>query len=428
MKKITSLHKLFAGIAVCCLFNACIKDYHTPAVGVTGEIITINDLRWSYQGTAVTLTPAVLNGASRIQGVVISDKDNLNVETGTFVLQETASSQNAATDLTRGIAVRLDGGAASYSFGDSLVINVSNATLTREKGRLMLTGIAASQVEKIASGKTPLVQDVTLGMLNAFMNNYESTLVAIHADVSDYSAGGTVSGMHPLDDHIGPVAYLRTAATASFSSTPLPVDAQFTGIAGYYNETGNDTAGARRVVEMRNAGDIKFSSGPLYANFPESFESPDASTKSSYNSGTNIVALSTGNWYLLQGILAATINSDKFNQPGKQGVRMQQNLSSSGYTQMNFDLPDGASKVTVFYGKYGTDARSSFRFEYSVNGGSTWTAVGGNFTDMPDKGNKCAAVTLNISGPVRFRVNKIGLGSSNNGRLSLDDFAVYKKL
>lgn len=427
MKKSSLLKNILAAVAIVAGMQSCIKDYHTPASGVTGEIITINDLRWSYHGATVTLTPGVLNGASKIQGVVISDKDNLNIDAGTIVIQETAASQNAATDLTRGIAIRVDGG-ASYSYGDSLVVTVTNATLTREKGRLLLTGINTSQVQKVASGKTPLVQDVTLGMLNSFMNNYESTVVAIHADVADYSAGGTISGLHPLDDHTGPVAYIRTRSAASFASTALPVDAQFTGIAGYYNESGNDTSGAKRVIEMRNAADIKFSSGALYANFPESFESPDASVKSSYNSGTNIVALSTGNWYLLQGILATTINSDKFNQPGKQGIRMQQNLSTSGYTQMNFDLPDGASKVTVFYGKYGTDARSSFRFEYSTNGGTTWTAIGSNFTDMPDKGNKCAAATLNISGPVRFRINKIGLGSSNNGRLSLDDFAVYKKL
>ena len=91
-------------------------------------------------------------------------------------------------------------------------------------------------------------------------------------------------------------------------------------------------------------------------------------------------------------------------------------------------MPNGASKVTVFYGKYATDAKSSFRLEYSTNGGTTWTVLGANVTDMPDKANKQMTWTLNITTPIRFRINKLGTGTSNNGRLCLDDFAVYQKL
>ena len=51
----------------------------------------------------------------------------------------------------------------------------------------------------------------------------------------------------------------------------------------------------------------------MYAGFPESFETPDAATKASYNSGTNLITAGTGTWYLLQAILANTVLSDKFN-------------------------------------------------------------------------------------------------------------------
>lgn len=139
-----------------------------------------------------------------------------------------------------------------------------------------------------------------------------------------------------------------------------------------------------------------------------------------------MITASTGTWYLLQAILANTVLSDKINPPGKQNIRMQQNLTTSGYVQMNFDVPNGASKVTVFYGKYATDARSTFRLESSINGGTTWIAVGANITDMPDKGNKQASWAVNFAGPVRFRINKIGTGTSNNGRLSIEDFAIYR--
>jgi hypothetical protein len=177
----------------------------------------------------------------------------------------------------------------------------------------------------------------------------------------------------------------------------------------------------------RNATDIQFASGVLYPGFPEDFESPDASVKSSYNVGTNVVALRTGSWTLLQGILGNVPGSDRFNEPGKQGVRMQQNLTTSGFVQMNFDVPDGASKVTVFYGRYGVDARSQIRLESSINGGTTWTAVGNTITVNPDKEFRQATWMVNFTGPVRFRINKLGLGTTNNGRLSIDDFAIYKK-
>ena len=48
---------------------------------------------------------------------------------------------------------------------------------------------------------------------------------------------------------------------------------------------------------------------------------------------------------------------------------------------------------------------------------------------------KMATFLMDISGPVRFRINKLGLGASGtkdkdgniveNGRLGIDDFAVY---
>jgi hypothetical protein len=328
--------------------------------------------------------------------------------------------------MTRGIVVKMNN-TANYNAGDSLHINIVGAKLGRVNGKLTLSGISSDKVTVVATNRTPLLQAVTQGRLHTTMEYYESTLVSLHADVADYAAGATISGFKRLNDQTGDPVYLHTVAGAAHASTSLPMNAQFGGIAGYLNESGNDTAGARKVIMPRNANDIQFASGVLYAGFPESFESPDISAKSSYNSGNNMVALSTGSWTLTQGILANTAGSDRFNEPGKQSVRMQQNLTSSGYTQMNFDVPDGASKVTVFYGRYSNDARSQIRLEASTNGGTTWTAVGSNITVPADKEFRQATWMVNYTGPVRFRINKIGLGTSNNGRLSLDDFAIYKK-
>jgi hypothetical protein len=407
-------------------FSSCIKEYKNPADGTPGELTTIFALRQAYKGTEFTLDGNALGGASKIQGVVISDKAGLNIDASSFVLQLTVASANQATDVTRGIVIKMDGTPA-YAIGDSLRISIAGAKLNRINGKLTISGITADKVSLLASGKTPFMRSVTQGMLHDVMDQYESTLVSINADVLDYAAGATLGGVKQLNDNTGAPVYLHTLPGAAFSPTALPVDAQFTGIAGFYNEGGSDTTGARKTIMPRNASDIQFMSGALYAGFPESFESPDASVKASYNSGTNIVALKTGSWLLLQAILGNTPVSDKYNSPGKQSIRFQQNLTTSGFVQMNFDVPDGASKVTVFYGKYGTDAKGSIRLESSVNGGTTWTAVGTTLIDMPDKGNKQAVWVVNISGPVRFRINKLGTGTTNNGRLSIDDFAIYKK-
>jgi hypothetical protein len=404
---------------------SCIKEDPNEAVGTPGDMMTVYELRQLYQGGESTLSSSSLGGATKIEGVVISDKGGKNIDENSFVLQQTISA-NTFMDVTRGVVVNMNGTAA-YDLGDSLQIDVPGAKLVRINGKLTLTGVSADKVKVLATNRTPLSRAVTQGKLHTIMEHYESTLVTLSADVTDYTAGGTLSGTKQLNDQTGAPVYLRTLAGAAYASAALPMSAQFGGIAGYWNESGSDTAGAKKVIIPRNATDIQFGSGVLYAGFPESFESPDASVKGSYNSGTNIVALNTGNWYLLQGILANAAGSDRYNEPGKQGIRIQQNLTTSGYAQMNFDVPDGASKVTVFYGRYGTDARSQIRLESSTNAGTTWTPVGSTITVTADKEFRQATWMVNFTGPVRFRINKLGTGTSNNGRLSLDDFAIYKK-
>jgi hypothetical protein len=83
----------------------------------------------------------------------------------------------------------------------------------------------------------------------------------------------------------------------------------------------------------------------------------------------------------------------------------------------------------VAYGAYYTDAKSSWKLEYSTDGGATWTQTGPVISDAP-AGSKTATFLMDIQVPVRFRIHKLGLGTTNNttilnGRLSIDDFAVY---
>ncbi|WEK19816.1 MAG: hypothetical protein P0Y49_01440 [Candidatus Pedobacter colombiensis] len=167
--------------------------------------------------------------------------------------------------------------------------------------------------------------------------------------------------------------------------------------------------------------------GNLYTNFPETFESPDTTAKSHYKKAD--VDLKSGNWIFDQSLLGAIGDRDRVN--GKQSVRFQQNRDKSSFLEMNFDLLNGASKVQVAYGSYYKDPSCKWRLESSTDGGKTWKQEG---KDIEDANNKLqvAIFNLDLKGRVRFRINKLGLGSSKddpsikNGRLNIDDFAVYQ--
>ena len=167
--------------------------------------------------------------------------------------------------------------------------------------------------------------------------------------------------------------------------------------------------------------------GRAYDKFPEDFEMPDTSAKAKYKKAD--VQLKTGNWTFDQAILAAVDKRDRFN--GKQSVRMHQNKEKSGYLQMNFDLPNGASKVTFAYGVYYKDSSSTIKLEYSTDKGKTWKQAGNDITDA-NTVLKTADITLDIKEPVRFRINKLSLVDAKkesgvrDGRFSIDDFTVYQ--
>jgi hypothetical protein len=167
--------------------------------------------------------------------------------------------------------------------------------------------------------------------------------------------------------------------------------------------------------------------GRVYDKFPEDFEMPDTAAKARYKKAD--VQLKTGSWSFDQAILAAVENRDRFN--GKQSVRIHQNKENSGYLQMNFDLPNGASKVTFVYGVYYKDSPSVIKLEYSIDKGQTWKQAGKDITDASANKNT-AEFTLDIKEPVRFRINKLSIEAAKketgvrDGRLNIDDFTVFQ--
>jgi hypothetical protein len=422
-KLLTSLLALLAALAC----TSCLEENPDYAAGQPSPIVSLEDLRRLYQGSDVTLEQAQLSGAHQIVGVVISDASGANVPGGPTTLVV----QNKRRGVVRGIIIPLNGNANSV-VGDSVVVDIAGATLAKTAGALRIEGVTADRVRKVSSGNAVRARDINIETLLTNFDAYEGTLVRITGgSITPLPVSGdTYAGNKTLADGAGKSITLHTETGAAFATRRIPASATFLGIP----VGGLDGAqAAAPQLWLRTAADAVDPSGPIYRNFPESFEAVPAAAKGSYDMNTaavpdNTVTFGTGPWKLYQSILGNTSGRDRYT--GAQGIRMQQGLTVPGVVEMKFDLPNGATKVTLIYGAYYTDAASSWKLEYSQDQGRTWQQTGPVVTDA---GNWQHSITflMSISGPVRFRINKLGLGASNppavlNGRLGLDDIAIYE--
>jgi hypothetical protein len=424
MKKIYSMLTalLFCGV----VFNACKKDVN-PSSGKENPFAALYVVKNTYKGTDVKLSPELLSGAHLTGGVVISNLTGKNFPKGGLIIQ------NANRGQVRGILIDMGEEVIPFLPGDSVVVDISGGTLSKVGNSLQLKGLKLANINKISSGNKVVSRTVALGVLTTNFELYENTLLKLTADTKPLPiAEETYKGNKTLDDGSGSTIILHTQADALFAGNSLPASATYTVIPTYGSE--DSGYGTLQQVRLRTEADVENASGPIYPNWPESFETPDIAVKSSYNMNTpavpdNNIVLKTGSWKLFQSILANTAGRDRFNVPGAQCIRMQQNLTVPAYLQMNFDLTRGASKVTLWHGAYFTDAISTFRLEYSTDGGTKWIAAGPD-VKAASGGSKQETFILNIKGNVRFRINKLGLGITSvpnvlNGRMCIEDIAIY---
>ena len=424
MKKIYAILTtlLMCGI----VFNSCEKDIN-PSLGKQNPFAALFVVKNAFKGNDVKLTSEALGGANLTGGVVISNLSGKNFPKGGLIIQNSERGQ------VRGILIDLGDAVIPFVPGDSLVVDVVGGTLSKVGNSLQLKGLTLANIEKVSSDNQVTPRTVALGELTTNFGLYENTLLKLTADTKPLPVSGdTYSGNKNLDDGSGSTVILHTQADALFATNSLPASATYTVIPTYGTEAGG--YGTIQQVRLRTEADVENASGPIYENWPESFESPSFTVKSSYNMNTtavpdNNIDLKTGSWKLFQAILGNTAARDRFNAPGTQAIRMQQNLSVSAFLQMNFDLPNGASKVTLWHGAYYTDAISTFRLEYSTNSGATWIAAGPD-VKCESGGSRQETFLLNIKGKVRFRINKLGLGTTSvpnilNGRMSIEDVAIY---
>lgn len=404
------------------LLTSCLKDDVNVADGVPSDYMALLDVRALHKGNDLALTKEVMAGASKITGVVISDQNAKNIPSNYVVLQQTSRLR------TRGIVLYLPQGASAYKIGDSLEVNVSNAKLVRRKGVLQITDVVTSLIEKVGQNKIYQPTQLTLKELNKNFDRYESTLVKI-AHVDATAAGTTISGNKEIVDLVKDKGILHVEPTADFANKILAINASYTGIPFWSNNSGDDIASAEKHFWIRNSLGIIDESGALYENFPEYFEVDDPALAGSGYSGTKNIALASNTWQITNGFLGGEANDRPIS--GKYAIRFNNNSTSDSWATMSDDLRFGASKVTVWVGSYGAsaDLGSTWRLEYSQDGGNIWYQIGNDILTTSKEKRQYTFLT-DIKGPVRFRVGKVGIGTSTtanqNGRMSVDDFAVYK--
>ena len=406
---------LAALITTTATLSSCIKEDVNESLGTINPEISIYTLRNFYKTNTVNLDKNNLEGAKYTAGVVISEKEGNNLPDNVIAIQSDWRGN------TRGLLVRVNN-ADQYALGDSIQIDLENSKLVKEHNRLILE-VNQGSPKVLATGITKSYRSVTINALNERFAEFESTLVNITADVDpEPSSSTTFAGTKQIIGGDGNKLNLVTEQDASFANAKIAPSATFQGIA-----LGSDNGPELR---LQKSADMMYPSGKLYQGWPETFENPDT-LKAGY--AALPVQLSTGKWLFDQSMLGTTAGRDRIVS-GKNAVRFQQNLNRSAYLQMEFDMPNGASKVTLWYGAYYTDRSSTFQLEYSIDQGKTWTLVDAPVSDAHPTSEslvaKQAVFLLNINQPVRFRINKLGLGTSSNtisnGRLGIDDIAIYQ--
>lgn len=427
--------KYILGIPTLILFLfSCTEDNNDIAgyMPERSDVMLIDELKSYYKGSDVQLMPENLYGYSKTTGIVISDIKNKNIPLNHIVIQATDAQNIDNVKRSPGIILALNNESDNvFQLGDSVLVDLTGTVLTKIDGNIQIKGLPGNQITTLKSGCNVKPRILTLKELYNNFDIYTGTLVKIVAGIYPYPVYGTTLGEGDQPMPIGEDdknIYLHTTSYATFADKVIMPSSDVIGIA-IWNEN-------NKAVSMRKVEDMQNESGPMYTNFPEDFELPSIAAGgvpkdlTSYNSGTNKGIFKTGEWLLYQAILvdpviSGTAGRDRIT--GKQGIRMQRDLAKNnieyGTLEMQFDLAHGATKLSFNHGIYHTDAPVTFWMEYSTDSGATWTKIGESI--VTDNGAFSQTYMLDITGKIRFRVHKPG--ALGDGRLSIDNIAVYQK-
>lgn len=199
--------------------------------GGTGqeELISIGEIRDIFNGGGVEGP-----GNKKIRGVVISDKDNGNIDVRNMVVQ----------DATGGIVVRFQS-PHNFALGEEVDVVVSGQELSEFNGLLQVNSLANELAKSNGAGALPTPRTATVQELLDNLEAWESTLVQVN-DAS-ISGASTYNGTTTVNDGTASIS-MFTRSGASFSGSPLPAgQVNLTAIVSQFNDP---------QLVMRNLEDI----------------------------------------------------------------------------------------------------------------------------------------------------------------------------
>ena len=200
---------------------------------------------------------------------------------------------------------------------------------------------------------------------------------------------------------------------SGFSVTPTSITAtnanNGTTVTVTYNGTATNATGTLTISssEVTSTVNLTASYGSGSTVIIETWEG--CSGYENYNDKT--VQGKAFTWYFSNAGIFAQEN-DHWND--LLGCRFGKNADS--YIQMTEDVTSGASKVTFYAAKYGSDATPTMKVQYSTNSGSTWTDLA---TCSPNSTWQQYSYNLNVTGNVRFKFVQTA-----GSRLNIDDIAI----
>ncbi|MCG8326408.1 MAG: DUF5689 domain-containing protein [Chitinophagales bacterium] len=215
--------------------------------GGTGEVtlMTIKELRDAFaEGT--TSGPA----AKKIRGVVISDRDNGNINGLNMVIQ----------DATAGILVRFQDD-HNFNLNEEVEVIVSGQELSEYNGLLQVNYIPNTLATSMGAGTAPTPKAVTIQEILDDFESYESTLVSIEG--ASISGNATFSGNTTVTDASGSIG-MYTAFGASFANSAVPGEqVTLTAIVSEFNDPQlnmrniTDAGGEIMEVELNNLMEVR---------------------------------------------------------------------------------------------------------------------------------------------------------------------------
>jgi hypothetical protein len=201
--------------------------------GSSAALISIQALKDSFAAGKTTLV-----NEYKIKGIVISDKDNKNIQAQNLIIQDGAA----------GIVIRFQSNATfPFVLNDEVEINITGGTLSEYQKTLQISANTGGALKVGTGTVTPAVK--TMAEIIANMDALESTLVKVN---NVTFPTGTYGGSKPVTDGTGTMTLYtwNGSVVANFQGDNMPTTPKsLTAIVGQFGTTNQ--------LSMRNLQDVQ---------------------------------------------------------------------------------------------------------------------------------------------------------------------------